>query len=155
MAEGELFDYPRAEPLAPEPFVSDRISVLAHPESIRPSFESLRQRFWRNFTHAGVPKSEHLEALNLELVLTPEEAARGILLGVDVPVVHPCPACGGTGRDWLVPCLQCGQEGLIEGEGTVTIRVPPLVSSGTTVEVPLGRLGIHNTCLRLHVSVGG
>jgi DnaJ-class molecular chaperone len=93
--------------------------------------------------------------LNLDLMLTPEEAARGVLVRVGVPVFALCPACSGTGSRWGLPCLTCGQEGTVEHQETVPLRVPALVAPGTVFEIPLHQLGIRNTCLRLHVSVSG
>ncbi len=130
-------------------------SVLGDPEATRPSFEAMLERFRRNFTGAGVPKSERLEGLNFDLVLTPEEAARGGWLEVGVPAFAACPECGGSGYAWLFPCARCGQQGVVESERLVRIDVPPLTPSGSIVEVPLGGLGVHNFYLRLHVVVGG
>ena len=61
-----------AEPIAPQP-----PSVFDRPESILPSFEELFDQYMRNFTGFGVPKAEREEGLNIEVVLTPEEASRG------------------------------------------------------------------------------
>jgi DnaJ-class molecular chaperone len=72
---------------------------------------------------------------------------------VGLPRVHRCPDCDGAGRIWLFPCLSCGEQGLIESEEVVPIRIPPLVHSRSIIEVPLHRLGIHNLYLRLHVRI--
>jgi len=100
-----------------------------------------------------VPKSEQLEGLNIEVVLTPEERRQGCVLPIGVPVVRRCPGCGGSGRDWLFPCLACGQQGTIEEEEIVRFRIPPMARSGSTFETALRGLGIHNFCVRLHVFV--
>ena len=100
-----------------------------------------------------VPKSEHLEGLNIEVVLTPEERRQGCVLPIGVPVFRRCPWCGGSGRDWLFPCLACGQQGTIEEEEIVRFRIPPMARPGSTFEMPLRGLGIHNFYLRLHVFV--
>ena len=142
------------EPLIPEPLSPAPISIFGNPESIRPSFDALRQRFLRNFTDVAVPKAERLEGLNLEVVLSPDEAARGVVLRVGVPVFRRCATCAGTGHEWFFPCLSCGQEGVVEDEEVVSIRIPPMVASGTMVEVALEALGIRNLRLQVHVSVG-
>ena len=139
---------PRGEPPARE-----RLSILGSPEGIRPSYEAMRERFSRNFTSVGVPKSEHLEALNVDVLLSPEEAARGCFVPVGVPVFTPCPHCAGTGRDWVFPCAYCLEQGVVEGEACVHVRIPPMATGGSTYEVPLDGLGIHNFFLRLHVVV--
>ncbi|HVV51088.1 MAG TPA: DnaJ domain-containing protein [Polyangia bacterium] len=129
------------------------VSIFDAAEPIRPSAEAMYERLRRNFTGVGVPKSERLEALNIEVLLTPEEGGRGCVLPVGVPVFRRCPDCGGSGRDWLFPCLACGQQGIIEEEQVVRIRIPPLARSGAVFEMPLQGLGIHNFWLRLHVFV--
>src|SRR5208337_2197911 len=90
------------EPLRPEP-----VSVVNDFQTFAPSFEEMISRIMRNFTGIRVPKAEGLQGLNVALTLTPEEAARGGILSVGVPVFHHCPLCGGGGRQWLFPCLGC------------------------------------------------
>ena len=135
------------------PVVREPVAILGNPAGIRPSFEAMYERFLRNFTGIGVPKSEHLEGLNLEVLLAPEEASRGCIVPLGVPVFSPCPQCGGSGRDWVFPCANCQQQGIIEREALARIRIPPLVRSGSVFEIPLQGLGIHNFYLRLHVLV--
>jgi molecular chaperone DnaJ len=135
---------------AAEPIVRDPVSILGQPESIRPSFEAMHDRFLRNFAGTRVPKSERLEGLNVDVLLTAEEAFRGCVVPVGVPVFGRCPQCGGSGRDWLFPCAYCQQKGTIETEELVRVRIPPMTASGSTYEIPLQGLGIHNS---LHVFV--
>jgi DnaJ-class molecular chaperone len=150
-AEGrELVSQPRA---APETLVREPVSILGNPELIRPSFEAMFARFLRNFTGTGVPKSEQLEALNFEVVLTPQEASSGVTVPVGVPVFGRCPQCGGSGRDWVFPCLYCQEQGMVESEALVRIHVPPGTPTGSVIEIPLEGLDIHNFYLRLHVRV--
>lgn len=141
--------WPQPEPLAPEP-----VSTLRGFHTFQPSFESLLNRFRRNFTGIGVPKAERLEALNVEVVLSPNEALRGGVIPLGVPVFYPCSVCGGSGHDWVFPCTYCHQQGIIEEEGLIRIRIPPMVSDGTIVEVPIRGLGIHNFYVRLYIRVG-
>lgn len=137
----------------PEPLVRGPQSVLGSPEGIRPSFEAMYERLLRNFTGVGIPKSEHVEGLNLEVLLTSGEAVQGCVVPVGVPVFYRCPQCRGSGREWLFPCTYCREQGMIETEEVVRIRIPPLVPAGSVFEVPLQGLGIHNFRLRLHVFV--
>ena len=137
-----------------EPIVRDSVTILGNPESIRPSFEAMYDRFLRNFTGLGVPKSEHLEGLNFEVLLTPEEAARGCIVPIGVPTFHRCPQCAGSGHDWVFPCIYCQQQGMIETEEQVRVRIPAMTPSGSVFEMPLEGLGIHNFYLRLNIVVG-
>jgi molecular chaperone DnaJ len=131
----------------------DPVTILGNRDGIRPSFDAMYDRFLRNFTGLGVPKSERLEGLNFEVLLTPAEASRGCVVPVGVPVFSRCLQCGGSGRDWVFPCAYCQQRGMIEQEELLRVRIPPMVPSGSVYEIPLRGLGIHNFYLRLHVFV--
>jgi molecular chaperone DnaJ len=146
-----IFSRPRSRP---EPLIPETMSVLRDFETIRPSFEPLFDRFLRNFTGEGVPKGERLEDLNIEVILSPEEAATGVIVPVGVPVFATCPQCGGSGRDWLFTCLDCNGQGMLEDETTVRIGIPPLVRDRTIIQVPIHGLGIHNFYIRLHLRIG-
>jgi DnaJ-class molecular chaperone len=148
--EGELVSQQRAEP---EPLVREPVSILGNQGLIRPSFEAMFARFLRNFTGTGVPKSEQLEALNFEVVLTPEEVSTGVTVPVGVPVFSRCPQCGGSGRDWVYPCAYCQAQGMVESEELVRIHIPLTTRPGSVMEIPLGGLNIHHFYLRLHVLV--
>jgi len=121
-------------PTAPAP-------VMRAPPGIVDSSESSR------------PSCEPLEDLDIEVVLTPDEARRGCVLPIGVPVFRRCPHCGGSGRDWLFPCRSCQQQGVIESEQIVRFGIPALVRSGSIFGMPLQDLGLQNFCLRLHVFV--
>jgi hypothetical protein len=46
-------------------------------------------RFLRNFTGIGIPKAERIADFNLEVILSPDEAAQGGLAPIGVPSFHP------------------------------------------------------------------
>lgn len=127
------------------------VTILGEPDGIRPSFEAVRDRFLRNFTGIGVPKSEQLEGLDFQVLLTPDEYCRGCIVPVGVPVFSRCPRCNGSGRDWLFPCAYCQQQGMVEQEARLHVRIPPTPPLGCVYEIPLRSLRIQNFCLRLHV----
>ena len=140
--------WPRPEPLIPEP-----LSVAHDFATLRPSLDALRARLLRNFTGRGVPKGKRIEGLHAEVQLSPEEAIRGGVIRLGIPVFTPCTLCMGAGRNWGFLCPACMGEGLVEDEGVVAVRIPPRVQHGTILEVPLHRLGLHNFYLRLHIHV--
>jgi molecular chaperone DnaJ len=140
-------------PTPPQPLIRDPVSILGNPESIRSSFEAMHDRFLRNFTSVGIPKSEHPEGLHFEVLLTREEASRGCVVPIAVPVFSQCPECGGSGRDWVFPCVYCWERGMIEMEEYVRVPIPPMASSGSILEIPLRGLGIRNFYLRLQLFV--
>ena len=128
-------------------------SILGHPETIHPSFEEVYERFLRNFTGLHVPKAERPVALEVEVLLTRDEATTGCDVPVSVPTFTSCPRCRGSGREWSYRCVACRGMGMIETERLVHVRVPPMVPTDAVYEAALGGLGIHNFQLRLHVFV--
>ena len=127
--------------------------LLDEPLAVRPSFDALLERVFRNFTGIGVPKTERPEGLTVEVILTPEEATREVEVPIAVPGVASCFECGGSGRVWLFPCASCHGQGRIVTERIVRILVPPLVRRESIIEMPLHGLGIHNLYLRLYVRI--
>jgi molecular chaperone DnaJ len=128
-------------------------SLLAEPHAVRPSFDALVDRLFRNFTGIRVPKSERPEGLTFEIILTPDEAMRGVEVPIGVPRGAACPACDGMGRLWLFPCTACGGQAAIVTEEIASVSIPPLVRPDSVFEVPLHGLGIHNLYLRLLVRI--
>jgi molecular chaperone DnaJ len=139
----------------PEPLVPQPMSILHDFQTIRPSFDALFDRILRNFSGVGVTKAERIEDLNIEVILTPPEAARGVVAPIEVPVFGTCWTCQGTGREWLFPCPACGGQGMIEEHEVVSVRIPPGVRDRSVIEMPIEGLGIHNFYLRLHIRISG
>lgn len=129
-------------------------SIFDRAANVQPSLGELFECYIRNFTGSSSPKADQEEGLNIEVVLTAEEAVRGGVLPITVPVYEPCPSCQGTGVDWPFRCLTCGGTGLVEERETVRVRIPPRSRPGTVIELPLRGLGIHNLYLRIHLLVG-
>ena len=150
LGRGQSFPSRRLDPSG---WFLKRCRVLHDFRTFGPSFESLFDRFVRNFTGEGVPKGERLESLNVEVILSPEEAAKGCVLLMGMPVFYDCPQCGGSGHNWLFPCIDCNTQGIIEGEKTVRVPIPPMVQSRSIIELPIHGLGIHNFYLRLHIRI--
>lgn len=96
---------------------------------------------------------EPSQPLNMQLILSPAQAARGGPVLLSVPSCSPCEQCGGSGRDGLFTCSFCQGEGLTEEAETVRVSIPPMVGDGMIIEVPLRGLGVHNFHLRLHIRV--
>jgi molecular chaperone DnaJ len=142
------------EPSGAEPMADDVVSIFGDVASVRPSFEELFARFRRNFTGLGVPKGERPEALDFELILTPDEAQRGGVLPFDLPYVDECPWCGGSGEEWPFHCRACRGTGTLERRRVMNLRLPPRIRPGTIFEAPLLDYGIGNLYLRLRVRIG-
>lgn len=137
----------------PEPLVSNTMSVTGRPERLRPSFDALLERFARNFTGVHVPKSEHAEPLDFELILSPEEAARGVTVPFEIPVFVVCSWCAGSGHGSAGFCERCDGEGRLTDPRPLDVRIPADVRAGAVIEVSLTDLGVENLWLRVHVRV--
>lgn len=145
---------PEPEPLIPNPLVPRPISLMKDFEVTQPSWEQVFNRFLQNFTQPYVRRSQELDALNLQIRIGTEQAARGGILTLTVPVFYPCPRCHGGGDVLGYTCYTCSGKGLIEEEEPVHISVPPMIRHGTVFEVPLRGLGINNLYLRVRILVG-
>jgi len=136
-----------------EPLLSGSVSVMGDPDTARPSFEELFERIARNFTHLGEPKWEHPEGLDFELIMSPEEARRGVVIPFEVPVFRICAGCEGRGRTWLGACDACDGSGRRADRSELRVEVPGGVRDGTVIERSLAGLGVENLYLRLHVRI--
>jgi hypothetical protein len=136
------------EPLAPEP-----VSLMRGFKHMRPSGEEILDRVLNNLLTGRAPKGEQTVALDAELVLSAAEGTRGGVARLDVPVFRYCPACGGTGGEWMYPCSTCDDRGVVEGEARLRVSIPPRAPDDIVLEVPLQQAGIHNLLVRLRLRV--
>jgi molecular chaperone DnaJ len=122
-------------------------------EDLRPGLEPLFARVARNFTGLGVPKGERVEQLSLQAHLTREQAERGALLRIGMPVFRRCSACSGLGSTPFLQCARCLGAGLVEATRPVAVRVSPGASDGSEIVLSLVPLGVQNfyACVRLAI----
>ena len=106
-----------------------------------------------NFSSLWAPNGARAEELNFEVILTAEEARQGGVIPVEIPGFYTCWACGGSGREWMFPCVQCQGLGRTETYRTLNIPFRPRVRSGTIIEASIRELGIKNCYLRLCLAV--
>lgn len=137
----------------PEPLVPMRMSLFRDFHVTTPSFDEVFDHFFRGFTEPSMPKSQRLDALNLQLLLSSDEAARGGALWLGVPVFYPCRACLGSGYTGSYACLSCDTHGMVEEEEEVRIVIPAMARDGTVLGIPLRGLGINNLYLQLFICV--
>jgi molecular chaperone DnaJ len=131
------------------------VAELAGTPEIRGFFEALRDRIARRLGRETAGAEEGFEGFDVQVVLSPEQAARGGLALFRVPVYYLCPACGGSGREGPFACARCEGEGLEEQEEVVRLYIPPRVADETLLEVPVRGLGVHHVYLRFHLRIGG
>jgi DnaJ-class molecular chaperone len=162
----ELRAEPRYEFRGSEPlFRRDEVEaepLVAEPVSIRRGFHDrsslLEDDFldWtsRHFTASRLPKSGRTNQIDLDVILSRDEAEMGGELPVQLPAFSACQACGGSGRDWFSFCLACHGQGVVEGQRTVRIRIPQMVPDGTVWEVPVLEAGL-SLRVRIRVETSG
>jgi DnaJ-class molecular chaperone len=141
------------ESVAPEKTVDlGEVSLTHSFQTIRPSFEQLFGRLWSNFTLLIRPKAETIESLNVEIILSPEEALRGGQVRVFIPSQFQCPVCEGRGGVGPFECWRCDGRGIVAGEYPLLVSFPAGIS-GNVVEIPLDRFGIQNFYLKVYFRV--
>jgi molecular chaperone DnaJ len=72
--------------------------------------------------------------LAAEIVVAPEDAARGTVLALDIPVSATCASCAGTGGD-LFDCERCGGEGQVSRRLPVPVHLPSKTREGAVFQV--------------------
>lgn len=148
---------PKGEPL--RPIESARgfreVSLVESFQAFRPSFEELFERLWSNYERVTRPKSEQLESLTAEVILSPEEAHWGGRVRVWIPARASCRACGGHGAIGPYECWRCGGHGALTTEYPVEVEYPAGIRDGWAIRIPLAHFGIENFYLTvlLRVSV--
>lgn len=139
----------QAEAMVPAP-----VSVMRDFHVTRPSHEEVLARFRSNFvSHQRAPQG--LDALRLEVVIGPDQAAAGGTLTLGVPVFFPCLRCRGLGSVGPYRCAECHGSGQLEEERPARVFIPPMVRDGTTFQLPLVGLGIRNLYLEVRIRVAG
>jgi len=128
-------------------------SLLHSFQTYSPSFDEIFDRLWRNFGSVVRPKGEGLQDLNVEFLLTPDQARRGGYVRIFVPAQARCPTCSGRGSVGFYECWRCAGEGRITGEYPMTVAYPAGISDGYHVAIPLDRFGISNLYMTLHFRV--
>jgi DnaJ-class molecular chaperone len=142
------------KPLSPQG-VTSPVKEISFPRSFEtflPTYEELFDRFWSNFTSLTRPKAEKIESLNLEVILSPQEALSGGEVRVSVPACIACPSCNGKGGVGPYECWRCEGRGLVIQEIPIQISYPAGISNHVT-EVSLSPYGIHNFYLTVFFRV--
>lgn len=89
--------------------------------------------------------------LYLEVILSSEEATRGGLFPITVPVLEPCPRCHRTGLWEEFFCPICYGRGVVRAERGFSLSIPPHVSHGTQITLSTEDIGLRR--VKLHILV--
>ena len=71
------------------------------------------------------------QTLTREVRLSNNEARRGAIVTIDLPLKGTCSRCGGRGESWTEPCHVCCGSGERLVRHPVRVSVPPGVANGT------------------------
>jgi DnaJ-class molecular chaperone len=96
---------------------------------------------------------ERESGLSAEIILTPQEAFRGTLVPLQVPLRRTCPRCGGRGEAWAEWCAECGGIGEITAAERVRLRVPAGVREGATFRFSVAPLGAPQTVVDVRITI--
>ncbi|MEW6158641.1 MAG: DnaJ domain-containing protein [Verrucomicrobiota bacterium] len=136
----------RAEPMRASPprQYARELSLLRSFDRFAPSFDELFDRLWMNFENVSHPKSETVESLTVEVILTPEEALAGGSVRIGVPAHATCGVCGGYGSTGPYECWRCEGHGALTAEYPVEVQFPAGIVDGSAMRISLTQFGIEN-----------
>jgi hypothetical protein len=68
-----------------------------------------------------------------DVSLSREDAWRGVVMPVEVPIRGTCERCGGRGETWTEPCEHCLGSGESLVRYAVRLTVPPRIADGARI----------------------
>ena len=113
-------------------------------------FRSLAWSFVRSPAAGDLRRPIRPGSLSGEILLTPQEAAAGGVLPLDVPLLATCPVCDGTGG-FVFDCGRCGGEGKVERRLPVPIRIPAGIADGTVFQLAVDDPAVLSVLLTVHI----
>lgn len=137
---------------AGQPLFGQPVDLLSDYENVRPGAEDILHHILAGIS-GHTAKSNPSRELAVDLVLTPDQAARGGGVTLLVPVARVCPRCGGNGRTGFFACDACAGQGTLWQKARVDVHVPQNVQDGATIETSLRHVGIRNMWLKTNVHV--
>jgi molecular chaperone DnaJ len=131
---------------------SGPVSIIDDFESLAPSLGEILDHLAQNFFGFHHKSGGPLRRLDLEIMLSREEAQAGGRLPVEVPCYEPCASCGGGAWMWGI-CPRCHGYGMVETTRQVMLDIPPAIRSGSRYQLLLESIGISNLMLVVTVLV--
>ena len=124
-------------------------------QTVRPSIEEIFDRLWDNFAPTAPYKSERLQNLCLEIILSPDEAQRGGQMEIMLPSQTSCPTCSGQGGVGSYRCFRCMGSGTLLEDVPVIVEFAPGISDGYQKAISLRHLGIREVYITVLFRIGG
>lgn len=133
--------------------INERTSRLNEMEGLFSSavddfFEGFLPGFF-NLERGGIRGKD----LYFEAIMSPEEAARGGLYPITIPVLEPCPSCRKSGFFETFFCPTCNGYGRVRSEREFSLSMPPNVTHGTEIKLSLENIGLKNVYLNVVVYI--
>lgn len=100
-----------------------------------------------------VPAAERTETgtMRTDLWVSSDDATRGTVISLAVPIRSTCRECGGRGEIWADPCLTCGGTGGWLEAHPLRVRVPPNIVNGARLRFRM--TSAHAAPVRLEVRI--
>src|SRR2546428_13632553 len=73
------------------------------------------------------------DVVSAEVCVSEQEARRGLVVPLEVPIRGTCPGCGGRGETWTEPCQRCLGPGDSLFRHPVRVALPARVADGAAV----------------------
>jgi molecular chaperone DnaJ len=142
---------------AEEPEFTLDVPAVAHVfnriETTTPSrgrlWDGVAERVLRNFIAGESLRRNRAEAIDLQVLVSADDALEGGVALIEVPTFYPCATCHASGRYDGEACLECAERGVVEESEEIRVVIPRLLADYTRMEVPVCGLGLHNFYLRL------
>ena len=148
----EIGGGPRTRSRVEEIRPSRPVSIPDDFRSVRPSLGEVLDHIAQNFFGFHLKSGGSHRRLELEIVLSREEAATGGRLPIEVPCYETCPRCNAGAWMWGL-CPVCHGYGLTESASRVALDIEPGIANGSRYEIALDQVGISNLVLDLTVLV--
>lgn len=110
--------------------ISEAYRILSDPAA-----RSLYDRFGHRLTGGVLEAGRRGEDVHATVELGFAEAARGVVLDVNVQRFSPCAGCGATGVRDAAACRQCHGRGVRRVVDPVKVLIPAGVDSGTQIRI--------------------
>jgi molecular chaperone DnaJ len=119
-------------------------------------FRSFTDEFFEGFL-PGFYTKERGRALNkdlyYEIILSPQEAQKGGLFPITVPVIEPCHRCSHTEIWHQFFCPECSGHGYIRTHREFSLSIPPHIKHGTEQSVSMEDIGLKDINLNIIVYI--
>jgi len=93
------------------------------------------------------------DVVSAEVCLSEEEARRGMIVPLEVPIRATCSACGGRGETWTEPCSVCRGTGDSLYRHAVRVAVPARVPDGATFRFRLSSRHVGSVRVEVRIAV--